>query len=164
MPGVDPVDAGWLKVSKADDAEGELADYAALVGQEFGGRGRGLAGRTRARGAQEPSLFPRHASPATRFIFIRSIMRSGSRRRRKRRARASSRHAGALIDAEACASACNAVARVRAGHVVLAGNVHVGALMPRVGATLMPIWTYVIVTASASAPAPCRGGHLSRRG
>ena len=39
------------------------------------------------------------------------------------------------------------LARVRADHVVLAGNVHLGALMPHVAGTLVPISTYVIVTA-----------------
>jgi glycine/D-amino acid oxidase-like deaminating enzyme len=37
-------------------------------------------------------------------------------------------------------------ARVRAPHVVLAGNVHVGALMPQLAATLLPINTFVMVT------------------
>ena len=37
--------------------------------------------------------------------------------------------------------------RLRAAHVVLAGNVHIGALMPQVAATLLPIWTYLAVTA-----------------
>jgi glycine/D-amino acid oxidase-like deaminating enzyme len=37
-------------------------------------------------------------------------------------------------------------ARVRAGHVVLAGNVHLGDLMPRLAATLMPLNTYVMVS------------------
>ena len=37
-------------------------------------------------------------------------------------------------------------ARVRAGHVVLAGNVHLGALMPRLAATLLPVTTFVMVT------------------
>ena len=36
--------------------------------------------------------------------------------------------------------------RVRAAHLVLAGNVHLGALMPRLAATLLPITTYVMVT------------------
>jgi glycine/D-amino acid oxidase-like deaminating enzyme len=36
--------------------------------------------------------------------------------------------------------------RVRAGHVVLAGNVNLGRLMPRLAATLLPISTYVLVT------------------
>ena len=37
-------------------------------------------------------------------------------------------------------------ARVRAGHVVLAGNVHIGALMPDLANTLVPISAYSIVT------------------
>ncbi|HLA20013.1 MAG TPA: FAD-binding oxidoreductase, partial [Pseudolabrys sp.] len=37
-------------------------------------------------------------------------------------------------------------ARVRAGHVVLAGNVDLGALMPRLSATLLPVTTFVLVT------------------
>jgi glycine/D-amino acid oxidase-like deaminating enzyme len=36
--------------------------------------------------------------------------------------------------------------RVRAAHVVLAANVQLGSLMPRLGATLMPTTTYVMVT------------------
>jgi glycine/D-amino acid oxidase-like deaminating enzyme len=38
-------------------------------------------------------------------------------------------------------------ARVRAAHVVLAGNVDIGGLMPRLAATLIPITTYVMVSA-----------------
>src|SRR6476646_5127383 len=36
--------------------------------------------------------------------------------------------------------------RVRAAHVVLAGNIHLGALMPQLAATLLPVTTFVIVT------------------
>jgi len=35
---------------------------------------------------------------------------------------------------------------VRAANVVVAGNVHLGALMPQIAATLLPITTYVMVT------------------
>jgi glycine/D-amino acid oxidase-like deaminating enzyme len=42
-------------------------------------------------------------------------------------------------------------ARVRANHVVLCGNVRLGALIPRVAATLIPITTYVITTAPLGA-------------
>ena len=38
-------------------------------------------------------------------------------------------------------------ARVRAGHIVLACNVHLGTLVPRIAGTLMPVWAYVLVTA-----------------
>src|SRR6185503_3526823 len=37
--------------------------------------------------------------------------------------------------------------RVRAGHIVVAGNIHLGALMPRVVGTLVPIWSYAVTTA-----------------
>lgn len=36
--------------------------------------------------------------------------------------------------------------RVRAAQVVLAGNTHLGALMPKLAATLLPVTTYVMVT------------------
>lgn len=36
--------------------------------------------------------------------------------------------------------------RVRAAHVVLAGNIHLGMLMPQLAATLRPVTTFVIVT------------------
>jgi gamma-glutamylputrescine oxidase len=36
--------------------------------------------------------------------------------------------------------------RVRAAHVVLAGNVQLGALMPQISATLLPVTTFVMVT------------------
>jgi 2Fe-2S ferredoxin len=35
---------------------------------------------------------------------------------------------------------------VRAAHVVLAGNIHLGALMPQLAATLLPVTTFVMVT------------------
>ena len=38
-------------------------------------------------------------------------------------------------------------ARVRAHHVVLAGNIHLANLMPQFAKTLLPVHTYVIVTA-----------------
>jgi len=37
-------------------------------------------------------------------------------------------------------------ARLRAGHVVLAGNVHIGGLMPDLADTLVPVWSCSIVT------------------
>jgi glycine/D-amino acid oxidase-like deaminating enzyme len=36
--------------------------------------------------------------------------------------------------------------RLRADHVVLAGNVYLGTLVPRLAATLLPVTTYVLVT------------------
>lgn len=39
-----------------------------------------------------------------------------------------------------------ASARLRAAHIVLAGNVHLGAPSPRLTATLLPVWRYAAVT------------------
>jgi glycine/D-amino acid oxidase-like deaminating enzyme len=38
-------------------------------------------------------------------------------------------------------------ARMRASHIVLAGNVHLGAPMKRLSETLLPVWRYAAVTA-----------------
>ena len=54
-------------------------------------------------------------------------------------------------------------ARVRAGQIVLACNVHLGALMPRIAGTLVPVWAYVVATAPLGRAAR-RGDRLSRRG
>jgi glycine/D-amino acid oxidase-like deaminating enzyme len=43
-----------------------------------------------------------------------------------------------------------AAGRVRAGHVVLAANAELGALMPQLAATLMPVTTYVLETEQLS--------------
>ncbi|MGA7430499.1 MAG: FAD-dependent oxidoreductase [Xanthobacteraceae bacterium] len=53
-------------------------------------------------------------------------------------------------------------ARLRANHVVLCGNVQLGALLPRVASTLVPMTTYVITTAplgeALTQAVGCRGG------
>ena len=38
-------------------------------------------------------------------------------------------------------------ARLRASHIVLAGNVHLGAPLRRLSETLLPVWRYAAVTA-----------------
>jgi glycine/D-amino acid oxidase-like deaminating enzyme len=42
-------------------------------------------------------------------------------------------------------------ARLRASHIVLAGNVHLGAPSPRLSETLLPVWRYAAVTAPLGA-------------
>src|SRR3979409_1133530 len=38
-------------------------------------------------------------------------------------------------------------ARLRASHIILAGNVHLGAAVSRVSETLLPVWRYAAITA-----------------
>ena len=42
-------------------------------------------------------------------------------------------------------------AKLRANHVVLAGNVQIGGLLPQIGSTLVPITTYLVTTAPLGA-------------
>ena len=49
--------------------------------------------------------------------------------------------------------------RLRADHVVLAGNVHLGKLMPRIAGTLMPVWTYVMTTKPLGGRLECGDRH-----
>src|ERR1700737_1025897 len=42
-------------------------------------------------------------------------------------------------------------ARLRASHIVLAGNIHLGATMRRLSETLLPVWRYAAVTAPLGA-------------
>src|SRR5262245_33354834 len=146
MPGVDLVEAGWLKVAKTDDAEEDLA-LVRLVGQDFGALAEGwpmervrevLKSSHYFHAIHFPTAFHIHAlnyalglAAATEAAGVRifegtpalSLDADGVRKR---------------IDTP--------MARVRAAHVVLAGNVHLGPVMPRVSGTLLPIWTYVATT------------------
>ena len=95
------------------------------------------------------SLLPRRPHRRTPSTFIRSTMRSGSplRPRRPRERESSKKRPRCPSMPPACASALRRRrARLRADHVVLAGNVHLGKLLPWISGTLVPVWTYVITT------------------
>jgi glycine/D-amino acid oxidase-like deaminating enzyme len=49
-------------------------------------------------------------------------------------------------------------ARLRAAHIVLAGNIHLGAPLRRLSETLLPVSRYAAVTAPSGAA--CRGDHI----
>ena len=144
MPGVDPV-PGWLHVSKTDGDDKVRANVERLrwIGAECEAwpteRVREALPNPRYFGAiHYPGAFHIHplnyalglAADAERMgvrIFENtpalSIDPSGVRKR-----------------------IATPDARVRASHVVLAGNVLLGDLMPELAATLLPITTYVMVT------------------
>jgi len=144
MPGVDPVD-GWLNVSKTDNDE-EIAAFIERL-RWIGGnvevwpteRVRSvLPSRQYFNGVYYPDAF--HIHPLNYALGLA----------------AAAQDAGARIFEDTPATAIDAAGvrkriqtqggRVRASHVVLAGNVHLGLLMPRLSATLMPITTYVMVS------------------
>jgi gamma-glutamylputrescine oxidase len=146
MPGVDPID-GWLNVSKLDDAE-RIRGTLQLLTNDLGAQVEGWA-TDRVRDVLKSDRyfnaihFPRafHLHPLNYALGLA----------------AAAEQAGAHIFEGTPAVAIDPAGvrkrietphgRVRATHVVLAGNVHVGALMPTVAATLLPIWTYLATTA-----------------
>jgi len=146
MPGVDPID-GWLNVSKVDDADRIIATLQ-LLGQDLGVAVEGWAS-DRVRDVLKSDRyfnaihFPHafHLHPLNYALGLA----------------AAAEQAGAHIFERTPATAIDPAGvrkridtpqgRLRAAHVVLAGNVHIGTLMPQVAATLLPIWTYLATTA-----------------
>jgi glycine/D-amino acid oxidase-like deaminating enzyme len=146
MPGVDPIE-GWLNVSKVDDAEGTIANLR-LLAHDFGAVVEGWA-TDRVRYVLKSDRyfnaihFPRafHLHPLNYALGLA----------------AAAEQAGAHIFEHTPAVAIDPAGvrkridtpqgRLRAAHVVLAGNVHIGALMPRLAGTLLPVWTYLATTA-----------------
>ncbi len=145
MEGVDPTD-GWLNVSKIDRAA-EMAADAELMRDAFGANVEFLdADRVRARLKSEryfqaihyPTAF--HINPLNyAFGLARAAENAG--------ARIYEETPVLHIDPEGVRKrVVTPQGRVRAAHVVLAGNVHLGSLMPDISGTLLPITTYVIAT------------------
>lgn len=142
MAGVDRVD-GWINVSKTDNDD-ELRNrverlrwIGANVELWPGERVRAvLPSRYYFSAAHYPSAF--HVHPLNYALGLA----------------AAAEQAGARIFEDTPAVTIDAAGvrkrivtpggRLRASHVVLAGNVHLGALMPRLAATLMPITSYVM--------------------
>jgi glycine/D-amino acid oxidase-like deaminating enzyme len=142
---IDPI-GGWLNVSKLDDTK-RIGATLQLLGEDLGVE---VEGWTRARVREvlrtncyfDAIHFPRafHMIPLQYALALAALAEA----------------AGAHIYEQTPAVAIDPggvrkrvetpQGRLRAAHVVLAGNVHLGALMPRIARTLLPIWSYVAVT------------------
>jgi glycine/D-amino acid oxidase-like deaminating enzyme len=146
LPGVDLEENGWLQVSKTGDANANA--QADLLNREFGVAAE-LWPAERVRGVLRSAryfsgvFFPKAfaVNPLNYALGLAVAAEA----------------AGARIFEETPALEIDPAgvrkrittpsARVRAGHVVLAGNVHIGGLMPELAGTLVPICAYAIVTA-----------------
>ncbi|MGE5535880.1 MAG: NAD(P)/FAD-dependent oxidoreductase, partial [Acidobacteriota bacterium] len=144
MPGVEPT-PGWLFISKTDDGR-ELPE---------------MVERLRWIGADVESWSPERVRSVlpSRYYFNAVYYRTAFHIHPLNYALGLAADAESFgvrifentpavsIDAAGIRKRVNTPAgRVRASHVVLAGNVHLGALVPRLAATLVPITTYVMVT------------------
>jgi glycine/D-amino acid oxidase-like deaminating enzyme len=144
LPGVDPV-PGWLHISKTDNADAVRGEVERLrwIGAdvEFWPTERvrqWLPNERYFNAAHYRRAF--HIHPLNYALGLASLAEK----------------AGARIFEDTPAVSLDAAgvrkriatpnARVRAAHVVLAGNVNLGALMPRLAATLLPVSTFVLVT------------------
>jgi glycine/D-amino acid oxidase-like deaminating enzyme len=146
MPGVDPVN-GWLKVSKTDRIEDAIADLK-LYGQVLGAEIEGWATERvrdvlQTRHYFHAMHFPRafHMHPLNYALGLAAAAEQAG-------ARIFEGTPALSIDPDGVRKRiATPHGRIRASHIVLACNVHLGALMPRAAGTLMPIWTYMFVTA-----------------
>jgi gamma-glutamylputrescine oxidase len=146
MSGAELDEAGWLHVAKFG-SDRKIAGHAEMLAREFGAAAEFWPGeRVRAQlrstryfsGLYLPGAFS--INPLNYALGLATAAEA----------------AGARIFEETPALEIDPAgvrkrittpsARVRAGHVVLAGNVHIGTLMPDLASTLVPIWAYSIVT------------------
>src|SRR5882757_6776817 len=155
MPGVDLVEGGWLKVAKTDAAEDDLA-LVQLLGQDIGAVVEGwptervrevLKSNHYFHAIHYPNAF--HIHPLNYALGLAAAAEQAG-------ARIFEGTAALSIDADGVRKRITTPSgRLRCSHIVLAGNVHLGTVMPRVSGTLLPVWTYVATTAPL-------GGRLER--
>ena len=146
LAGAAPI-AGWLKASKTDDADAVAADVE-LYREQLGVEAEHWP-TERVRVALKTDHYfhalhlPRafHIHPLNYALGLAQAAEAAG-------ARIFEGTPALAVDVEGVRKRIvTPSARVRAAQVVLAGNVHLGVLMPRIAGTLMPIWTYTIVTA-----------------
>jgi glycine/D-amino acid oxidase-like deaminating enzyme len=147
MPGVDQVAGGWLDVSKVDSGD-EMLSIASLLGQEFGVAIEGWPTEQVRAVLKSDCYF--HAIHYPRAFHIDPLAYAHGLAR-------AALAAGALIFEQTPATSIDPAgvrkriatpkARVRAAHIVLAGNTHLGALAPGLADTVLPVTGTVTVTA-----------------
>jgi gamma-glutamylputrescine oxidase len=146
MAGVELTEKGWLKVAKTDDAEEDLA-LVRLLGQDMGAAVEGwaiecvrevLKSNHYFHAIHFPTAF--HMHPLNYALGLAAAAEEAG-------ARLFEDTPVVAIDTDGVRKRIDTpLARVRAAHVVLAGNVHLGAVLPQVSGTLVPVWTYVATT------------------
>ncbi len=147
MPGAELVEGGWLHVSKTDNDD-ETEAHADLLAGTFGAAAEFWpAERVRAAlrsplyfsGIHHKRGFSIH--PLNYALGLAAAAEASG-------ARIFEKTPALDIDPGGVRKRIiTPSARVRASHIVLAGNVHIGSLMPMLARTLVPVSTYAIVTA-----------------
>ena len=145
LPGVAPI-AGWLRVSKTDNGD-EILDDAQLYGGEFGVEVE-LWPPERVRDVLRTNHYfhalhlPRafHIHPLNYALGLAELAEAAG-------ARIFEDTPAVSIDSSGIRKRIvTPSARLRASHIVLAGNIHLGAPLKRLSDTLLPVWRHAAVT------------------
>jgi len=147
MPHIQLRDGGWLNVFKFDD-EADTADYVKLLAQDLGAAVEAWPAERVRETLRSPLYFGAVHYPKAFSLHTLNYALGLA---------VAAEAAGARIFEETPAIEIDPAgvrkrivtpsARVRSAHVVLASNVHIGRVMPKIAHTLLPISTYVITTA-----------------
>ncbi|NVO15132.1 MAG: FAD-dependent oxidoreductase [Rhodoplanes sp.] len=138
---------GWLDVSKTDDGD-DMQETLALIGQEFGAAVEGWPTeqvrellRTDAyfHALHYPNAF--HIHPLNYALGLAAVAEAAGVRIFE------GTPAREIDPAGVRKRVATPLAMVRAGNVILAGNVHMGELMPKLAETVLPVTSYTAVTA-----------------
>ena len=140
-------EGGWLNVSKVDN-DAELMKRAELLAGDFGAAVE-FWPADRVRGVlKSPLYFAAVHYPKAFTIHTLNYAHELAAAAEAAGARIFEESPAVEIDPQGVRKRVSTPAgRVRAAHLVLAGNVHIARAMPRVANTLLPISTYVISTA-----------------
>jgi glycine/D-amino acid oxidase-like deaminating enzyme len=147
MPSVAKVEQGWLRVAKYDDAQDDLA-LVRLIGEDIGAAVEGVPTRRVREHLKSESYFHAIYFPNAFHIHPLNYAHGLAAAAEAAGVRICEGTPVTAIDAQGVRKRVTTPnGYLRASHIVLAGNVHLGAVMPRETGTLLPIWTYVATTA-----------------
>jgi gamma-glutamylputrescine oxidase len=151
MPGVALTEGGWLNVSKFDDVH-ETEKNAELLAGQFGAAVEFWAPERVCEVLRSPLYFGAVHYPKAFAIHTLNYALGLAALAEAAGARIFEDTPAIEIDpAGVRKRIVTPTARVRAAQVVLAGNVHLAGVMPKIARTLLPISTYVITTAPLGA-------------
>jgi glycine/D-amino acid oxidase-like deaminating enzyme len=151
MPGVEISEGGWLHVSKTDRAGAVQATHD-LLAEQFGAQVDIWPVERVREALRSPLYFAAFHHPRCFSIHPLNYSLGLAAAAEAAGARIYEQTPALQIDpAGVRKRIVTAHARVRAAHVVLAGNVHLSGLMPQLASTLVPVFGYAVATAPIGA-------------
>ena len=145
MPGVDPID-GWLSVSKDDNADDALRTLTLLV-EGFGAEVEGWPVERVREALRTDCYFHGLHFPKAFHIHPLNYALGLAADAERRGARLFEQTTALEMDPLGVRKRITTpAAKIRASHIVLAGNVRLGGIARDLAATVLPLTTYVAVT------------------